>query len=193
MIFTNDALGVGSMNAVVIASNTLRAMGATPQILPERAAMMSVLHGRDTILFGAPVDSQAISEILDKTPLSVLYDESIREFVVRDRLSGKTFAPEKKPNGDFKSVYGLVTVLDTRESDHGRLGMIVFSGITSVGTHGAAEYFASPRSLKALRAVFSKEGIIGFPAAYQVVVKCSFENMLLVAADYQYHQILRKD
>jgi hypothetical protein len=193
MIFTNDALGVGSMNAVVIASNTLRAMGATPQILPERAAMMSVLHGRDTILFGAPVDSQAISEILDKTPLSVVYDESIREFVVRDRLSGKTFAPEKKPNGDFKSVYGLVTVLHTRESDQGRLGMIVFSGITSVGTHGAAEYFASPRSLKALRALFGKEGVKGFPAAYQVVVKCSFENMLLVAADYQYHEILRRD
>lgn len=193
MIFTNDALGVGSLNAVVIASNTLRAMGATPQILPERAAMMSVLHGRDTILFGAPVDSQAISEILDTTPLSVIYDESIREFVVKDRISGKTFAPEKEPNGDFKSVYGLITVLDTRESDHGRLGMIVFSGITSVGTHGAAEYFASPLSLKALRAVFSKEGVKGFPAAYQVVVKCSFENMLLVAADYQYHRILKKD
>lgn len=193
MIFTNDALGVGSMNAVVIASNTLRAMGAAPQILPERADMMSVLHGRDTVLFGAPVDSQAISEILDKTPLSVVYDESVREFVVRDRISRKTFAPEKKPNGDFNSVYGLVSVLDTRESDSGRLGMIVFSGITSVGTHGAAEYFASPRSLKALREVFSKEGIKGFPAAYQVVVKCSFENMLLVSADYQYHRILKKD
>ncbi len=193
MIFTNDALGVGSMNAVLIASNTLRAMGALPQILPERAAMMSALRGRDTILFGAPVDSQAISEILNKTPLSVVYDQSIREFVVRDQLAGKTFAPEKEPNGDFKSVYGLATVLNTRESDHGRLGMIVFSGITSVGTHGAAEYFASPRSLKALRAVFAKEGVNGFPAAYQVVVKCSFENMLLVSADYHYHRILRRD
>ncbi len=193
MIFTNDALGVGSMNAVLIASNTVRAMGAAPQVLPERPAMMSVLHGRDTILFGAPVDSQAISEILEKTPLSVVYDESIREFVVRDRTYGETFAPEKQPNGDFKSVYGLVTVLDTRESDHGRLGMMVFSGITSVGTHGAAEYFASPRSLKALRDIFSKEGIKGFPAAYQVVVKCSFENMLLVSVDYQYHHILRRD
>ncbi len=154
MIFTNDALGVGSMNAVVIASNTVRAMGASPQILPERVAMMSVLRGRDTVLFGAPVDSQVISEILDKTPLSVVYDESIREFIVRDRASGKTFSPEKEPNGDFKSVYGLVSVLNNRESDHGRLGMIVFSGITSVGTHGAAEYFTSPRSLKALRGDF---------------------------------------
>jgi hypothetical protein len=193
MIFTNDALGVGSMDAVIITSNSLRSMGATAQILPERAKMMSVLHGRDAILFGAPVDSEVISEILDKTPLSVVYDESVKEFVVKDRVSGQTFIPEKEENGDFRSVYGLITVLNTRESDHGRLGMMVFSGITSVGTHGAAEYFASPRSLTALRAIFSQEGVAGFPAAYQVVVKCKFENMLLVSSEYQAHRILKND
>lgn len=191
MVFTNDALGVGNMNAVVLASNTIRAMGAKPQILPERAAMMSFLHGRHAVLFGAPVDSAAISEILDKTPLSVVYDESVQEFVIRDRTNGERLVPEKEPNGDFRSVYGLITVLNTRESDHGRLGLLVFSGITSVGTHGAAEYFTSPRSLQALRGIFAKEGMSGFPAAYQVVVKCKFDNMLLVAAEYHAHRILR--
>lgn len=71
--------------------------------------------------------------------------------------------------------------------------MLVFSGITSVGTQGAAEYFTSPRPLKALRAVFAKEGVRGFPAAYQIVVKCSFENMLLVSAEYELHRLIRKD
>ena len=181
------------MNAVVIASDTVRAMGASPQILPERPAILSVLHGRNAILFGAPVDSQAIGEVLEKTPLSVLYDDAVREFVIRDRISGRSIAPEKDANGDFRSVYGLVTVLNTRESDRGRLGLMVFSGITSVGTHGAAEYFSSPQSLHALRSIFAQEGIHGFPAAYQVVVKCRFENMLLVSAEYSAHRVIRRE
>jgi hypothetical protein len=193
MIFTKDALGVGSMDAVVIASNTIKALGANSQILPERAAMMSVLHGRDSILFGAPVDSQVISELLEKTPLTVAYDEGVREFVIQDRVKGRKLVPEKDANGDFLTVYGLVTVLNTRESDRGRLGMIVFSGITSVGTHGAAEYFTSPRALKALYALFEQQGLHKFPTAYQVVVKCKFENMLLVSEEYESHRVLKNE
>ncbi|HEX4165858.1 MAG TPA: hypothetical protein VHZ55_10335, partial [Bryobacteraceae bacterium] len=171
----------------------VKSLGASPQILPERPAILSVVHGRDAILFGAPVDSTAIAELLEKTPLTIAYDESVREFVVQDRISGKSLAPEKDANGDFRTVYGLVTVLNNRESNHGRLGMMVFSGITSVGTHGAAEYFTSPHSLQVLRTVFAREGIHGFPAAYQVVVKCRFENMLLVSAEYCSHRVLRKE
>jgi hypothetical protein len=193
MIFTKDALGVGSMNAVVIASNIIKALGGNSQILPERPAMMSVLHGRDAILFGAPVDSQVISELLEKTPLTVAYDEEAKEFVVRDRIAGRKLVPEKDAKGDFVSVYGLVTVLNTRDSDRGRLGLVIFSGITSVGTHGAAEYFTSPRALKALYAVFKQQGLHKFPAAYQVVVKCKFENMLLVSEEYHSHRILKED
>ncbi len=193
MIFTNDALGVGSMNAVVNTSSTIRALGAASEILPERPAMMSLLHGRDTVLFGAPVDSDAISEILAGTPLTVVFDEGVKEFVIRDRASGKTIVPEMEANGDFRTVYGLVTILNNRESDHGRLGMVVFSGITSVGTYGAAEYFTSPRALKSLRATFVKEGVSGFPPAYQVVVKCRFENMLLVSEQYYSHRLLKTE
>jgi hypothetical protein len=32
-----------------------------------------------------------------------------------------------------------------------------------------------------------------FPAAYQVVVKCKFENMLLVSEEYHSHRILKED
>lgn len=192
MIFTEDALGVGSLNAVVIASNVIRQLGANAQILPERPNIMAVLHGRSAVLFGAPVDSQAIAEVLDKTPLSVVYDETVKEFIIRDRVTGQAFVSEKEPNGDFHSVYGLVTVLNTRESDHGRLGMLVFSGVTSVGTHGAAEYFSSPQSLEALRSRFAQQGIHGFPAAYQVIVKCRFENYELINAEYCSHRVLQR-
>ena len=191
LVFTGDALGVGSLNAVVIASNVVRQLGATYQILPERSNMMAVLHGRDAILFGAPVDSQAIAEVLDKTPLSVVYDDDVKDFIVRDRVTGQSFISEKEANGAFHSVYGLITVLNTRDSEHGRLGTVVIYGVTSVGTHGAAEYFASPRSLKALRARFAQQGIVGFPPAYQVVVKCRFENYELIGAEYSAHRLLQ--
>ena len=193
MIFTGDALGVGSLNAVVIASNVVHELGGTYQILPERANMMAVLHGRDTVLFGAPVDSQVIAEVLDKTPLSVVYDKGVKEFIIRDRFTGQAFISEKEPNGEFHSVYGLVTVLNTRESDRGRLGMVVFSGVTSVGTHGAAEYFASPRSLQALLERFNQQGIRSFPPAYQIVVKCRFENYELIASEYCAHRVIQRN
>jgi hypothetical protein len=153
-------------------------------------ATFSAIRDRNAILFGAPVDSEAISRTMEKTPLVVDYEPSVREFVIRDRVSGHTIVPRKDPNGDLIDVYGLITVLNTRESDLGRLGMVIFSGITSAGTHGAAEFFSSPRSLGNLRQIFANEGVSGFPPAYQVVVTCTFSNMLLVAYRYHSHRIL---
>ena len=193
LILTDNVLGVGTMNAVVSAANTLRSLGTSYQILPERVATLSALRDRNAILFGAPVDSEAITRTLQNTPLTVDYEPSVEEFVIRDRTSGKMIVPQKNPDGDFVDVYGLITVLNTRYSDRGPLGMIVFSGITSAGTHGTAEFFASPRSLRNLRSVFAREGVAGFPAAYQVVVKCTFDNMLLAGYEYHSHKILPKD
>ena len=193
LLFTDNVLGVGTMNAVVAAVNTLKAMGTSYQILPERVATISALRGRNAILFGAPVDSEAITRTLQAAPLTVDYEPSVKEFVVRDRTTGRMIVPKKDANGDFVDVYGLVTVLSTRDSDRGRLGVVVFSGITSAGTHGAAEFFSSPRALRNLRAVLAKEGIHGFPPAYQVVVKCTFSNMLLLAYEYDSHKVLQKE
>jgi hypothetical protein len=193
MIFTDNVLGVNTMNAVVIATNTLRSFGSSYQILPERAATVPALRGRNAMLFGAPVDSEAISKTLQDTPLTVDYEQSVKEFVIRDRVAGQIIVPQKDPKGDFLDVYGLLTVDNTRDSERGKLGTVVFSGITSAGTHGAAEYFASPSSLRRLRGIFVKEGLRGFPAAYQVVVKCKFSNMLLLSYEYHSHRVLQKE
>jgi hypothetical protein len=193
MIFTDNVLGVGTMNAVVIAANTIKSLHAAYQILPERVATIGALRGRNAMLFGAPVDSDAIFRILQKTPLTVDYEPSVKEFVIRDRTNGHVSVPEKDAKGDFVNVYGLLTVINTPDSDRGSLGTVVFSGITSAGTQGAAEYFSSPRALRSLREIFAREGIQGFPAAYQVVVKCTFNNMLLISYEYNTHRILRKE
>jgi len=193
MSFTDNMLGVGTMNAMVTAVNTLRSMGSSYQILPERVSTLSELRGRNAILFGAPVDSEAITRTMEHAPLLVDYEPSVKGFVIRDRTSGQMIVPQKDGYGDFIDVYGLITVLNARDSDRGRLGMVVFSGITSAGTHGAAEFFASPRALHNLRAIFAREGVNGFPAAYQVVVKCTFSNLLLLAYEYHSHRILQKE
>jgi hypothetical protein len=192
LIFTDNVLGFGTMTAVMTAVNTLRLMGSSYQVLPERVATLAALRGRNVMLFGAPVDSEAISRTMEHTPLIVDYEPSVKEFVIRDRATGQMIEPQKDANGDFIDVYGLVTVLNTRESDRG-LGMVVLSGITSAGTHGAAEFFSSPRALRNLRAVMAHDGVNGFPAAYQVVVKCTFSNMLLLSYEYHSHRILQKE
>lgn len=192
LLFTDNTLGIGAMNAVVSTVNTLRSLGSSYQVLPERVATLSSLRDRNAILVGAPVDSEAISRTREHTPLIVDYEPSVKEFVIRDRENGKMIVPRKDADGELMDVYGLVTVLNTRDSDKGRLGMVIFSGITSAGTHGSAEFFASPRALRNLRGIFAREGVNGFPAAYQVVVKCTFSNMLLLAYEYHSHRIMQK-
>ena len=138
-------------------------------------------------------DSEAISRTMENTPLIVSYAPAVKEFVILDRVSGRMLVPERNSDGDFTAVYGLITVLNRRDSDRAGLGMLVFSGITSGGTQGAAEFFASPRALRKLRGMFAREGVHGFPAAYQVVVKCTFDNLLLLNDEYYSHRIIQKE
>jgi hypothetical protein len=187
LVLTDNVLGVGTMNAVIAVGNVLRVGGSAWQVLPERVSPISSLRNRDAILFGAPVDSEAISKVLEATPLTVAYEASVNEFVIRDRKTGEMMVPKKTPSGEFAEVYGLVTVLNNRETERGRLGMMVFSGITSTGTQGAAEYFASPKALADLR---TRLGGRGFPAAYQVVVRCTFSNKLLLNYVYDSHRVI---
>ena len=188
----DNLLGVGTMNAIVSSAKTLQTLGAASQVLPERVAALSLLHDRSALLFGAPVDSAAITRIMEPAPLTVAYQPSVHEFVVQDRTSGRTFIPKKNAEGEFLDVYGLITVLNNRDSDRGRLGMVVFSGVTSAGTQGAAEFFSSADSLKSLLAVFRKQGIDHFPPAYQVVVRCTFSDSLLLSYNYEAHRVLQR-
>jgi hypothetical protein len=186
LLITDNVLGVGTMNAVVASTNMLRNFGATWQVLPERVAPISSLRNRNAMVFGAPVDSEAITTLLEKTPLTVAYDEGEREFVVLDRASGTKLVPRKDARGEYTEVYGLISVLHQRDSDQHHVGRVVFSGITSTGTQGAAEFFASPRSMRELRLRLPNGR---FPAAYQVVVRCTFINRLLLAYEYHSHRL----
>lgn len=192
MTFTDNALGFGTMSAVVTTVNTLRSLRTSYQILPDRAVPISAVRERNVVLFGSPLDSETISRSVETAPLIVDFEPSVRSFVVRDRTSGRVFVPKPDGKGGFNDVYGLVTVLNTRDSDHGRLGMVIFSGTNSAGTDGAAGFFSSPRYLRSLQSVFARDGLAGFPSAYQVVVKCTFGDLLMISYEYSSHRILQK-
>lgn len=192
LLFTDNVIGFGTMNAVNATTRRLQEMGAGYQVFPERVAPAATFRSRNVVLFGAPVDSDAITRALEHAPLTVEIDREVAEFVVRDRRAGRSLVPKKDAQGEFTEVYGLITVLNNRRSERGRLGMVVFSGITSTGTQGAAEYFTTPASLKELKARLEKDGVRGFPAAYQVVVKCRFGNRLLLGYEWLEHRILER-
>lgn len=192
LTFTDNMIAVGTMNAALTAAKTLRSFGTTYQILPERVATMSALRGRNAILFGAPVDSEAVSFALSDMPLTIDFEPSVKEFVVRDRTSNSYLVPKKGPNGEFKEVFGLISVKESRDSDKRRLQSVVFSGITSVGIQGAAEFFSSATTMGHLRDLLSKDtGSPGFPSSYQVVVRCTYTNLLLLSYEYQSHKVIK--
>ena len=192
MSFTDNALGFGTMNAIVTTVNTLRSLGSSYQILPDRAVPMSAVRERNVVFFGSPPDSETINLAVGAAPLIVDFEPSAKCFVIRDRASGRIIVPTKDNKGGFSDVYGLVTVLNTRDSDRGRLGMVIFSGTNSAGTDGAAQFFSSARGLQKLQADLARQGIKGFPPAYQVVVKCTFGDLLMISYEYASLKVLQK-
>jgi hypothetical protein len=190
LLFTDNVLGFGTMNAVHAASTRLREMGVRYQVFPERVSPAPTFRERHVLLFGAPVDSDAITRALESAPITVDFDPPSNEFVIRYRDSGKKLIPTKDPKGEYTEVFGLLSVLNNRRSPQGPLAMVVFSGITSTGTQGAAEFFSNPDSLRELKARFAGDGVPGFPESYQVVVKCRFGNRLLLTYEGIDHRIL---
>ena len=68
---------------------------------------------------------------------------------------------------------------------------MVFSGLTSAGTHGAATFFTSGTDLKDLEQRFRKDGINRWPKSYQVVVRCrASDDTQLLSYTYETHEIL---
>jgi hypothetical protein len=147
------------------------------------------------ILFGDPKSSNAAAQLLTRMPLTIEYDSSEKRMVIQRRPRQESVPPpytRKQRNGSGPAtVYGLITVLpgDSASPDEHRV--IVVSGISSVGVHGAMEFFSSPEKLAQLRARFVQQGIHGFPPAYQLVVACRADDTLLLSADYAGHEVPR--
>ena len=86
-----------------------------------------------------------------------------------------------------------MTVLPNETAPDGAHNIVVFSGITSAGTGGAATFFTSGADLKNLEERFHRDGLKRWPKSYQVVVRCrTSEDGQLLSSTYETHDMLIK-
>lgn len=144
------------------------------------------------ILFGAPQDSLAVTEVLTTGVYHFGYDPA-HDIVIQKgnmALKDSPYYRSHTKGHDVTVKYGLITVMPSLGDEHEGKRTVVFSGITSVGAQGAAEFFASSQYMKDLRDRFRKAGATDFPPAYQVVVRCRAYDTLLVSFEYADSAIL---
>ena len=188
----DNSVQMAQVSSVVTLANMLHQGRVRYQVLPERAARVTTMRGRNVILIGDPQDSEAAALYLEKTPITLDYDAAAQDVVIRDRRPGqaRVYIPKRGPDKRYTEVYGLITVIPTPGAA-GDQRSVIISGLTSVGSQGAAEFFSSPKAMKALLERLRKEGQSGFPSAYQVVVHCNSSDTLLLSTEYEAHAVFR--
>jgi len=168
-------------------------MRVSYQVLPDIAIRLAALRGRNAILIGDPTVIPTVFQQLQRAPLSVEYDPSVRDFVVGERAGVAhpfMVAPEVAIPGHTREIPGLLTVMPSDDTPGSNKRTVLLSCAMSAGCQAAAEFFSSPDSLRELRGRFRQEGIHGFPRAYQVVVKGRTDNVLLISFRYEAHRVL---
>ncbi|MGP8244580.1 MAG: hypothetical protein ACLQVN_08690 [Bryobacteraceae bacterium] len=189
----DNSVQFGHAEAVTVAATTLTLMGAPYQILPERSAPAPALRGRNVILIADPQNSNEAAERLEKTPVTMVFDSRYQDVVVRESGGSHTvWAGKRGQDKRYTEVYGLITVLPAEGEVAGPHHVLIFSGLTSVGTQGAAEFFSRPESLRVLREKLAADGYAQFPAAYQVVVRCASNDTLLLSTEYAAHRVIAR-
>ena len=183
----DNSIQMGQLGAVLALTSVFQARGATFQVLPERSAPVTVMRGRNVILIGDPQNSSATAGFLEKTPFTIDYDPVVKDLVVRDRGGNRSYIPKRGADNRYSEAFGLITVLPSPGAKNNER-TVILSGMTSVGSQAAAEFFASARDLSALRKRFSDGN---FPPAYQVVVRCKSNDTLLISEEYAAHAIIR--
>ena len=191
-----NSVSLGVLGAVASAATNLRVLGAQYQILPERIAPLASFRNRNVILIGDPLNSFAAAKLFSRARLTIAQDLATNRLVIRDLRRPPTDPPAfsrfEGLSGKPAEFYGLLTMLpsDSTEPGQDRRTLIV-SGVSNVGIQGAMEFFASEEHLIELKRQLQKEGLVSFPKAYQVVVRCTAENGLPLTCGYAAHYILR--
>ncbi len=189
----DNSVQMGHTQIVAITATILRLMGTAAQILPERSISAPAMRGRNVIAIADPQNSNLAAHRLENTPFTLDFSEKDQDVVVKERTGAhRIWAGKRGPDKRYTEVYGLISVLPGEGEATGPHRMVIFSGLTSVGAHGAAEFFSQPDSLRTLRAHLATEGISGFPAAYQVLVRCRSDDTLLLATEYVTHRVIAR-
>jgi hypothetical protein len=185
---------VGEVLGAFSVIRVLDGFGSSWQAWPDRATHLTAMRARNVILFGDPKLEPAVGKLQERGAFKFRYDPSIRDYSLEEETSlnphPRRFPPSPDRPDHSWDYFGLLTVLPSDGSPPGTKRTIVFAGANSSGCQAAAEFFSSPRSLRDLRDRFRKEGIEGFPRAYQVVVKSHTDGLTMTSASYAAHYVI---
>ncbi len=184
---TDNAVALGEMRGIVQAADVLRQAGTHFEILSEQSAPLAAMRDRNVILFGISFSSQATTDLMAEFPFDLHFNKQVNDIVIDDPDGKTVFVPSRDADGKYNTLFGLVTVLPNGEGKR----TVIISGITSYGSEGAMDFFASAEGLRTLRSHLVKSGAKGFPAAYQAVVRCSSSN-LFHPCEYVDSRIVRR-
>ncbi len=182
------SIPMGNVESVIKILSTLQSLHGQFRILPETSSPLTALRRRSAILFGSPWYSRSAAVLLEKTPWTTRWDEATQQIGIfgQGTREGKSYLPKRGPRGEYQEVFGLLSVLPNDTSAGGPKSIVVFSGLTSAGTHGAATFFTSGPELKKL-----EDQLHTWPKSYQVVVRCHVsEDAQLLSYTYETHDIL---
>jgi hypothetical protein len=189
------AIPMGSVEGVAKVMTALQSLHTRTRVLPETTSPLSALRGKSAVVFGSTWYSRSASALLEKTPWTIGWDKEAREVALigQGPRQGLKFLPGRGPRGEFQEVFGLVSVLQNESSAEGDRSIVVISGLTSAGIFGAAAFFTSSRDLRALAERFRKDGIPGWPRAFQIVVRCrASDDAQLLSYAYETHDVLMR-
>ena len=185
----------GDVQSLALVLGVLRSLGVTPRVLPETNLPLAALGRKSAVLIGSPWYSRSVATLLERAPWTTALDPETKEIGLfgRGPQAGRKFLPRHEPTGEYAEVFGLVTVLPSDEHSRDGGAFVIFSGLTSVGTHGAAAFFTSPANIKDLMVRLKREGYAGLPSSYQVVVRCrASEDSQLLRYSYEAHQVITR-
>lgn len=193
-LMTTTAIRIGEVQGAVATIRTLDSLGASFEVLQDRETTLPSMRARNLFLFGDPNLVPTVAKYMEKSAFTIEYNESVHDFVIRERhpkagISG-IFSTGPKVRNTLVDIPGLLTVLPNEDSSQGRKKSVIFSCANSAGCQAAAEFFSSPRCLRDLQERFRKEGIKGFPRAYQVVVRAKADGLMLLSFIYETHRVL---
>ena len=195
MQVVQKAVNVSDVQGLARVVGTLQSLGVRFRILTESNFPLSAMRKSSVVLFGAPWFSRAASGLLEGTPWVTALDPDGSDVVSMNRgpQTPTGSSPPPSIRREYREAFGLITVLPSnKEADDGHT-IIIFSGLTSVGSHGAAAFFTSGDSMRKFRDRLKSEGHGSLPRSYQVVVRCrANEDTQLVFHDYETHEVLAR-
>ena len=192
---TSGPVRLGDVLGLMAAVRTLERMGAEFQMVAERSISLPALRDRNLLLLANPEYSFAARALLDRAFWTIAYDPATRERVVRPSgVSGsgdRVYSPTRRTDGILQEVFGLLTVLPSEGSAADSSKTVLVSCTNAAGCQAALEFFSSPASMRGLLERFRREHHDGFPAAYQIVIRCRVHLSQAISGAYENHVILQ--